>query len=132
MAISKYDVSGTFMQWSTFLGGSHDDLPHSLICNSNDELIVLGTTSSGNFPVSSNAFDNSFNGGGNFAPFGVGVQYTNGSDIVVARLNVNGNTLVASTFVGGTGNDGVNTAAGLKFNYADEFRGEVDLDANLS
>ncbi len=130
MAISKYDVSGTFMQWSTFLGGAHDDLPHSLICNSNDELIVLGTTSSGNFPVTSNAFDNSFNGGASFAPFGVGVQYNNGSDIVVAKLNVNGNTLVASTFVGGTGNDGVNTAAGLKFNYADEFRGEVDLDAN--
>ena len=130
MAISKYDVSGTFMQWSTFLGGSHDDLPHSLICNSNDELIVLGTTSSGNFPATSNAFDNSFNGGANFAPFGVGVQYVNGSDIVVAKLNVNGNTLVASTFVGGTGNDGVNTAGGLKFNYADEFRGEVDLDAN--
>lgn len=130
MAISKYDVSGTFMQWSTFLGGAHDDLPHSLICNSNDELIVLGTTSSGNFPVTSNAFDNSFNGGANFAPFGVGVQYVNGSDIIVAKLNVNGNTLEASTFVGGTGNDGVNTAAGLKFNYADEFRGEVDLDAN--
>ena len=130
MAISKYDVSGTFMQWSTFLGGAHDDLPHSLICNSNDELIVLGTTSSGNFPVTSNAFDNSFNGGANFAPFGVGVQYVNGSDIVVAKLNANGNTLVASTFVGGTGNDGVNTAAGLKFNYADEFRGEIDLDAN--
>ena len=130
MAISKYDVSGTFLQWSTFLGGAHDDLPHSLICNSNDELIVLGTTSSGNFPVTSNAFDNSFNGGANFAPFGVGVQYVNGSDIIVAKLNVNGNTLEASTFVGGTGNDGVNTAAGLKFNYADEFRGEVDLDAN--
>ena len=130
MAISKYDVSGTFLQWSTFLGGANDDLPHSLICNSNDELIVLGTTSSGNFPVTSNAFDNSFNGGANFAPFGVGVQYVNGSDIIVAKLNVNGNTLEASTFVGGTGNDGVNTAAGLKFNYADEFRGEVDLDAN--
>ena len=130
MAISKYDVSGTFLQWSTFLGGAHDDLPHSLICNSNDELIVLGTTSSGNFPVTSNAFDNSFNGGANFAPFGVGVQYVNGSDIIVAKLNVNGNTLEASTFVGGNGNDGVNTAAGLKFNYADEFRGEVDLDAN--
>lgn len=130
MAISKYDVSGTFMQWSTFLGGAHDDLPHSLICNSNDELIVLGTTSSGNFPVTTNAFDNSFNGGASFAPFGVGVQYVNGSDIIVAKLNVNGNTLEASTFVGGTDNDGVNTAVGLKFNYADEFRGEIDLDAN--
>ncbi|MFM2316435.1 MAG: hypothetical protein RLZZ155_767, partial [Bacteroidota bacterium] len=110
--------------------GSHDDLPHSLICNSNDELIVLGSTSSGNFPSTANAYDNTYNGGANFAPFGVGVQYVNGSDIVVAKLNVNGNTLEASTFVGGTGNDGVNTAAGLKFNYADEFRGEIDLDAN--
>ena len=130
MAISKYDVSGTFMQWSTFLGGSNDDLPHSLICNSNDELIVLGSTSSINFPTTSSAYDNTYNGGVNFAPFGVGVQYVNGSDIVVAKLNVNGNTLEASTFVGGSGNDGVNTAAGLKFNYADEFRGEIDLDAN--
>jgi gliding motility-associated-like protein len=130
MAISKYDASGTFMQWSTFLGGANDDLPHSLISNSNDELIVLGTTSSPNFPVTAGAFDNLYNGGDNFAPFGIGVQYVNGSDIIVAKLNVNGNTLVASTFVGGTGNDGVNTAVGLKFNYADEFRGEVDLDAN--
>lgn len=130
MAISKYDASGTFLQWSTFLGGANDDLPHSLICNSSDELIVLGTTSSANFPVTAGAFDNSYNGGDNFTPFGIGVQYVNGSDIVVSKLNVNGNTLMASTFVGGSGNDGVNTAAGLKFNYADEFRGEVDLDAN--
>ena len=130
MAISKYDASGTFLQWSTFLGGANDDLPHSLISNSNDELIVLGTTSSVNFPVTAGAFDNLYNGGDNFAPFGIGVQYVNGSDIIVAKLNVNGNTLVASTFVGGSGNDGVNTAVGLKFNYADEFRGEVDLDAN--
>jgi gliding motility-associated-like protein len=130
MAISKYDASGTFLQWSTFLGGANDDLPHSLISNSNDELIVLGTTSSVNFPVTAGAFDNLYNGGDNFAPFGIGVQYVNGSDIIVAKLNVNGNTLEASTFVGGSGNDGVNTAVGLKFNYADEFRGEVDLDAN--
>jgi hypothetical protein len=120
MAISKYDASGTFLQWSTFLGGANDDLPHSLISNSNDELIVLGTTSSVNFPVTAGAFDNLYNGGDNFAPCGIGVQYVNGSDIIVAKLNVNGNTLEASTFVGGSGNDGVNTAVGLKFNYADE------------
>jgi hypothetical protein len=35
-----------------------------------------------------------------------------------------------STFWGGSGNDGVNTAPGLKFNYADEFRGEIDIAPN--
>jgi len=130
MALSKYDASGTFMQWSTFLGGINDDLPHSIICNSNDELYVLGTTSSTNFAVTANAFDNSFNGGTAFAPFGVGTYYVNGSDMVVSRLSVNGDQLLSSTYVGGSDNDGVNTAVGLKFNYADEFRGEIDLDDN--
>ena len=128
MALSKYDASGTFMQWSTFLGGINDDLPHSIICNSNDELYVLGTTSSTNFAVTANAFDNTFNGGTAFAPFGVGTYYVNGSDMVVSRLSVNGDQLLSSTYIGGSGNDGVNTAVGLKFNYADEFRGEIDLD----
>ncbi|MFM7769737.1 MAG: hypothetical protein ACKO8Q_04205, partial [Bacteroidota bacterium] len=129
MALSKYDVSGTFMQWSTFLGGDHDDLPHSIICNENDELLVFGTTSSLNYPTTASAFDSTFNGGVAFSPFGVGTLYSNGSDIVVSKLSANGDQLTASTFIGGTGNDGVNTAAGLKFNYADEFRGEIDLDA---
>jgi len=129
MALSKYDASGTFMQWSTFLGGDHDDLPHSIICNENDELLVFGTTSSLNYPVTTGAFDTSFNGGVAFSPFGVGTLYSNGSDIVVSKLSVNGDQLAASTFIGGSANDGVNTAVGLKFNYADEFRGEIDLDA---
>jgi len=128
IALSKYDVSGTFMVWSTFLGGLNDELPHSLICNAEDELIVYGTTSSPNFPTTVGAYDPIFNGGTPFAPSGVGTDYVNGSDIIVTRLNGNGSALVGSTFLGGTSNDGVNTATILKFNYADEFRGEIDLD----
>ena len=128
IAISKYDASGTFMQWSSFLGGVNDELPHSLICNESDEVIVYGTTSSLNFPVTIGAFDTVFNGGGTFAPVGVGTEYVNGSDIIVTRFNQSGTDLVASTFLGGSDNDGVNTSAVLKFNYADEFRGEIDID----
>src|SRR5690606_34128512 len=47
---------------------------------------------------------------------------------VISRLSSNGAVLLGSTFLGGAANDGLNTAAGLKFNYADEVRGEVLID----
>lgn len=130
IALSKYDVTGTYMVWSTFLGGSHDELPHSLICNDQNELLVYGTTSSQNFPVVGGGDGNVWNGGSVFAPYGVGADYVNGSDIIVTRFNQNCTDLIASRFIGGSSNDGVNTATILKFNYADEFRGEIEIDNN--
>ncbi|MBL4705935.1 MAG: hypothetical protein JKY54_15520, partial [Flavobacteriales bacterium] len=44
IGISKYDTSGTFMVWSSYLGGDNDELPHSFIVNGNDELFIFGTT----------------------------------------------------------------------------------------
>lgn len=129
MALSKYAADGTSLIWSSYLGGVNDELPHSLICNSNNELLMYGTTSSPDFPTTMGAYDPVFSGGTAFAPQGVGVDYVNGSDIVITRFNSTGSMLIGSTFVGGTDNDGVNTAAELKFNYADEFRGEIDLDS---
>lgn len=128
IAISKYSADGSTMIWSSFIGGPNDELPHSLICNDQDEVLMYGTTSSPSFPVTINAFDVVFNGGTSFAPQGVGTDYVNGSDMVVVRFNQNGSDLIASTFIGGSANDGVNTSTVLKFNYADEFRGEIDLD----
>lgn len=128
IAISKYALDGTSMIYSTFIGGANDELPHSLICTSAGELIVMGTSSSFNYPTTSGAYSEGFQGGSNVAPSGVGVQYVNGSDIVISKLSASGGSLVGSTFLGGSGNDGVNTSSTLKFNYADEFRGEIELD----
>ena len=130
IAITKYDTTGTFIVWSTLLGGSGDEMPHSLVVNSANEVFILGTTGSANYPVTATAYDPTFNGGGPIAPVGLGISYPQGADMVVARLNANGTQLLASTFLGGTGNDGLNTAPALKFNYADEVRGEVLLDDN--
>lgn len=137
IAISKFDTSGTFLIYSTFLGGNNAELPHSLIVNSFDEVFVLGTTSSPNYPTTTNAYDNTFNGGTPLTLNGLGVTYTNGSDIVVSRLNTAGNALLASTYIGGSQNDGLNSTAAsnspnnkLKYNYADEVRGEIDIDEN--
>ena len=114
--------------YSTYLGGSLDELPHSMIVNSANELFIYGTTASSDFPTTPSSFQQKFNGGTNFSPSGIGVSFPNGSDIFVSRLSANGGTLLASTFIGGSGNDGLNVSPKLKYNYADEVRGEIDID----
>lgn len=128
IVITKYDTTGSFLVWSTYLGGSRDEMPHSLIVDDNDELLLLGTTGSSNFPMAPSAYDNTFAGGNAITPAGLGLSFPTGTDMVVVRLGANGGVLLGSTYLGGSANDGLNTAAGLRFNYADEVRGEVLLD----
>ncbi len=128
IAISKYDTTGHTMIYSTYLGGSGTEVPNSLIVDSYDQLFVLGTTSSSDYPVTANAYDQTYNGGTAYTLTYV-LNYT-GSDIVVTKFNSSGTGLIASTFLGGTGNDGLNTQAPLRYNYADDVRGEIMIDVN--
>lgn len=128
IALTKYDTTGTFLVWSTYLGGGAAEMPHSLIVAPNGQLLVLGTTASVDFPISTSGFDATFGGGTAFTPVGLGLSYPNGSDMIIARLAADGSSLLGSTYLGGSSNDGLNSAPGLKFNYADEVRGEVLLD----
>ena len=130
IAITKYDSTGTFRIYSTYLGGSMDELPHSMIVNSYDQLFMFGTTGSDDYPTTTGCFQENFHGGNNFMPNGLGVSFPNGTDLVVSRFNANGGDLLASTYIGGSGNDGLNTSQKLKKNYADEVRGEIDIDKN--
>lgn len=127
-AISKYDTTGSFMVWSTYLGGSGSEMPHSMVVNKHDQLFVYGTTGSPDFPVSANAYDRFFNGGTPLNQVGVGYQDANGSDIFVSKFSVDGTQLLASTFLGGSKNDGLNLAPVMNHNYADLSRGEIDID----
>lgn len=128
MALSKYSADGTTMLWSTFVGGSGDDLPHSLIVNSSDELYVYGCTGSNDFPLTVNAYQDQFLGGTDISPVGTGATFPNGTDIALVHINVTGSALLGSTYLGGGANDGINSSTLLKRNYADEFRGEISLD----
>lgn len=128
MAISKFNLEGTDLEYSTYLGGSGDELPHSLITDSAGVLYILGTTGSNNFPVTDDAVQTEFQGGSPTLLGGIGIDYNQGADIVVSALSADGQDLLASTYIGGTGNDGTNTAQFLKYNYADEVRGEIELD----
>ncbi|MEI8202803.1 MAG: gliding motility-associated C-terminal domain-containing protein [Bacteroidota bacterium] len=129
MAISKYDTTGHFMIYSTYLGGDSTDVPNSLITNDNGELFILGTTGSNNFPTTANAYSSVFHGGTPYVLTYV-LQYPHGSDIVVARLSSDGTQLLSSTYLGGSGNDGLNSVDTLKHNYADDVRGEIMIDKN--
>ena len=129
IGISKFDATGSFLYFSTYLGGNGVDIPNSLYVNDNDELYVLGTTGSDNFPITTGAFDSTFGGGTSYLLSSV-LNFSNGSDIVVAKFNQNGHNLLGSTYIGGSSNDGLNTANGLKKNYGDEARGEIIIDLN--
>ena len=138
VAILKYNAQGTGLFYATFLGGNLSDVPSSMIVNKRNELIILGITGSADFPTVL-AYDNSFNGGTNTSVLGA-YGFPNGSDVFISKLSSNGSTLTGSTFLGGSGNDGLNTNTigggtgtiinELAKNYGDEVRNEVILDAS--
>lgn len=119
MGICKISSDGKNMIYATYLGGADNEVPHSLVVNGLGQLCVYGKTYSSDFPVTSGAYDNSYNGG---------------SDITVTVFNAAGTALVGSTYVGGSGEDGVNydptefTLGNLKYNYGDDARGEIICD----
>ncbi len=100
--INKYTITGNGLIYSTYLGGSSVDLPSSMVCTSNDELVVAGYTGSANFPTSAGCFQ-SVIGGGN--------------DLFITSFDATGAAILGSTFVGGNGAEGTRTQ-------------EVNLDAN--
>ncbi len=125
MGITKYTADGTSLVYSSYIGGSSNEIPHSLVVTPNDELVILGTSNSSNYPISASAFQTVMQGGTGTTWAGYGFNYSLGCDIVVTKLNAAGTAIVGSTFLGGTGNDGLNEGSLLHFNYGDAFRGEI-------
>lgn len=62
MGIMKFDSSGTFLHYSTIIGGSDAEIPTSTVVNENNELYILGTTSSPDFPMGGGGYDTQFKG----------------------------------------------------------------------
>ena len=128
--ITKFSDDGSQLLYSTYLGGNDNERPHSLISSMDNDIYVMGTTGSTNFPVTTGAYDTSFNGGGSIDISTSLGDHDNGCDIFVARIDGENGGLTACTFIGGTGNDGLNAAPFLEYNYADVFRGEIIIDEN--
>jgi gliding motility-associated-like protein len=112
--INKYNAAGSALIFSTYYGGSGQDLPNNLIVNTNDELAMTGSTTSANLPTTTGCYDNTLNGN---------------SDAYVVRFNANGNAMLGATYIGGSGIDAQNSSM-LSPNYGDWARGEIFYDVN--
>ncbi len=148
VVITKYNSNGNALLFSTYLGGSGTEVVSSLIVDKNNNLCFYGTTGSPNFPVTSGAYDMTFNGGVPLSFYYNGTNFQNGTDIYVGKFNSTGSALLGCTYIGGSGNDGVNhvnhltningpppnppvyeySIDSLQYNYGDQYRGEIQLD----
>ena len=112
IAVSKYNTNGTQLVYASYIGGSGQDLPHSLITDFDGQLYIYGSSDSNNYPTTTNA-----------------VQTSKGGriDIVISVLTADGSSLVGSTYVGGSLDDGFNHCE-TNASYGDDYRGEIMLD----
>lgn len=140
VAIIKYNPATTgpaARVYATYLGGTEADVPHRLVVDAQGELVILGTTSSADFPITAGAYDPSFNGGPQPQTGTDGIAYRQGADLFLARLSADGSQLRGSTFLGGTGTDGfgfdyapvIGGPPGIEPGTLLRFLGDVQLDA---
>ncbi|HWB24603.1 MAG TPA: PKD domain-containing protein [Chitinophagaceae bacterium] len=119
VAIIKLSARGNAKIFATYLGGTANEQPHSMVVDNNGDLIVAGRTESPDFPVTSKTA----------GPGG-------GWDIFITKFMADGSALVASRKIGGKGDDGVNIAPkelspgaiSIRRNYGDDARSEVITD----
>ncbi len=103
--VAKLNPTGSQLIFSTYLGGSDDDFAARIAVDAGGNVYVAGYTLSGNFPVTSKAFQRSYQG---TDPNNV---FFNTGDGFVSKLNPSGSALIYSTFLGGTGDDAINALA---------------------
>ena len=120
IAIFKFTPDGSQRVYATYLGGSGNEQPHSMITDAAGNLIIAGRSNSANYPVLSGITSPQ----GNF-------------DIIITKINAAGSALLGSVKLGGSNDDGVNIrpkysgtsgADRLRRNYGDDARSEVILD----
>lgn len=130
IVISKFSSDGSALLYSTFIGGSSQETPHSIVCDANSNIYLMGATGSADFPAQPGGYDTQFNPG---APQPMNTFFygnlPQGTDLFIAKIESSG-ALVASTFMGDDQLDGLNFAPGLFYNYGDAFRGEINLHPN--
>ena len=85
--VTALNSNGSQLSFSTFVGGSSSDEAYAIAPGPSNSIIVAGSTESSNFPTTSGAYDQSFNGA---------------KDVAVVRLNHSASQLMWGTFVGGS------------------------------
>ena len=105
--VTKLNPGGSQVVFSTYLGGVYDDAGMAIALDSAQNVIVGGFTLSPNFPTTAGVFQ-SMNEG--IDPQNI---FFNTGDGFVTKLNNTGAALLYSTYLGGSGDDGVTGIAAL-------------------
>ena len=88
--VLRLSPKGTSFRFSTYLGGAGNDSGQGVALDLVNNVVITGKTASADFPTSTGAYDESHNGG---------------EDAFVTKLDVDGEVLQFSTFVGGSSAD---------------------------
>jgi hypothetical protein len=88
--VTKLDATGSNLIYSTYLGGSMDEIAYCLALDSQNNSYITGYTTSINFPVTSDAYQ-PLNSGSN--------------EIYLFKLNTDGSKCLYSTYFGGKAYD---------------------------
>ncbi len=101
--VARLNSTGTTLIYSTLFGGSGVNSGLGLAVDASSGAVVVGTTSSADFPVTPGAYDTSYNG--DFDAFAV-------------RFNSTGSQMLFSTYLGGTRSDATNPTQGYEEAWA--------------
>ncbi len=95
--VSKLSANASSLVYSTFLTGACGSVGQGIAVDSAGEAVVVGVTSSPDFPVTTNAYQTTFPGGD-----AASVTYPNPINFgFVSKLSAAGDKLIASSLIGG-------------------------------
>lgn len=101
--VAKLNANGSALVFSTYLGGSSDEVASTIAVDSSGNAYVGGFTLSRDFPATPAAFQSVFKG---FDPQN---EFWHTGDGFVAKLSSSGAALRYATYLGGTGDDAVSS-----------------------
>lgn len=90
--VTQFDVSGSSVLYSTYIGGSHTDHYAGIETDVSGNVYVAGISSSPDYPTTPGSHDPTYTGGTDI-------------EVVVSKLNSTLSTLLYSTYIGGTLDD---------------------------
>jgi uncharacterized protein (TIGR03437 family) len=95
--VSKLNVAASSLVYSSFITGSCGSTGQGIAVDAAGEAVVVGTTTSPDFPVTANAYQTTFPGGA-----AASIIYPNPVSFgFVSKLSAAGDKLIASSFIGG-------------------------------
>ena len=96
--LSVLNPKNNVLLFSTYIGGSEDDIGGKLVVSDDGYLYYVGDTWSSDFLITDNAFQKEFKGSGN---------HVLGGDAFIMKINTTDWSLIYSTYFGGVADDGV-------------------------